>query len=75
MNTQELKDLILWCKANKVKSLCFEGTSFEISDIGIAEEVYKNEELQIYKPNSKTFADLEKIDEKDEEELLFASAD
>ncbi len=37
LNISELKDLILWAKKEKVRSLSIDGASFELSDLALVE--------------------------------------
>jgi hypothetical protein len=39
LTTQELKDLILWAKDNKVKSISAFGAAFELSDLAFIENL------------------------------------
>lgn len=37
-NTEELKNLIIWCKQQKIKSVKLNGIEFEISEISFIQE-------------------------------------
>jgi hypothetical protein len=73
MTIEELKALILWCKVNKVKSFSKDGIAFELSDLAFIENFSEDTEKEIYLDNNKTFADDEKPEASEEDEMLYWS--
>lgn len=73
MEIEELKAFILWCKANKVKTFSKDGIAFELSDLAFIEQYSEASEKEIYLDNNKTFADDDKPEENEENELLYWS--
>ena len=82
MNINEIKELILWCKSNKVKSLSHDGVAFELSDIAFIEDMNLSpqaptqalsDKVRSYE-TSETFAETEEMSAEEEEDLLFWSA-
>lgn len=80
MNIEEIKQFIIWCRKNKVKSFSHEGVTFELSEVAFVEELYNQPEIpdisdKIKPENSaKTWGDLEDMDQKEYDELLNWSA-
>ena len=74
MDFLEIKEFILWCKANKVKHFEKDGMKFELSDLAFQEEVIAAQTKIQEQWSSKILSDLEKLSPEEEEELQFWSA-
>lgn len=80
MNMQEIKDFIIWCKENKVKSFNNSDFHFELSDLAFIEDQLVSGGIDLPKTkeefldSQKTFMETEQVDEKEQEELLFWSS-
>ena len=74
---EEFKELILWCKKHKVKSISLGETSVEVSEIAFIDDIPTYEpEITTAKnkiEDSTTLAELDQ--DKEDDELLFWSAD
>ena len=69
----KLKNFILWCQKNKVKSFQSSDISFELSELAFVPEMTSVDEINLDDP--KTFSDFSHLDDKNEaDELLFWSS-
>lgn len=75
-NIEELKNLILWCKEQKVKSLKVAEYSFELSDLALVES-FQSQEEAILNEEKKTVVQKDLIDldasKEDEEDLYWST--
>ena len=84
MNIIEIKELVIWCKKNKVKSFSHEGVTFELSDLAFIEDLNLGTNLPegVQAVSDKehryetldTFAETEEMTPEEEEDLLFWSS-
>jgi hypothetical protein len=76
MEIGQLKEFILWCKANKVKTFSKDGICFEFSDLAFIENLHEEPVpvKETFLDSQKTMVDTEEVSEKDEDELLFWSS-
>jgi hypothetical protein len=77
----EIKEFIEWCKVNKIKAFCAGDISFELSELGLIENLQPSnvpvdtellETAQMIKEDSK-FEEQQQAEE--DEDLLFYSSD
>lgn len=73
MEIHELKELILWCKANKVKHLTKGDFTFELSDLAFIDQLMNEPVKETNLDSSKTLADTEELGQEEQDELLFWS--
>jgi len=75
LNLDDLKDLILFCKANKVKSCAVGNINFEISDISHVEQYEQQNPSKQEADSSKTLVDTVNTADQaaEDEELLYFS--
>ena len=73
---KELKDFILWCKANKVKSFKNNDTNFELSELSFVPELTEKQmEKKVEEAYDHTLIDTAKQElDKEDEELLYWSS-
>jgi len=78
-DTQELKDFILWCRDQRIKSVSTGQLTVEFSDYAfldvvmpVAESAF--DKLSEERDTSKTLVDSMQVDPKEEEDLLFYSS-
>lgn len=73
-NQKELKDFILWCKSQKVKSFKNDNTEFVLSDLAIAEQlIADSDEPELDSLSSKLLTDTDPEQESEDEDLLYWS--
>jgi hypothetical protein len=71
---KELKEFIIWCKAQKLKSFQVDGLQFELSEITYAEEIPNNEKSNLGEYNTDTLTDtLESKDFREDPDLFWSS--
>ena len=68
----KLKNFILWCQKNKVKSFSGKEVSFELSELSFIPEANDYKEINL--EDSSTFSDLSNLDKDETEDLLFWSS-
>ena len=87
-NVSELKELIQWCKKEKVRALSVNGIQFELSDMALVQDILEDADMTAPKPkpdqqNSKEISHLstdslidtdEPLSKEEQNELLFHSA-
>ena len=74
-NISELKELILWCKENKLKSVSINGISFELSELAHVENIQgltTESHLEQKEINANT--ENRQSESNSEEDLLFWSS-
>lgn len=64
-NTEQLKELIHWCKINKIKKVELGDVKFEISELSFISEEHDSPEKPEKLFNSDTLADTDEQDPKD----------
>lgn len=76
LNIEDIKELIVFCKTQKVKRLKISDVEFELSDIAIIEETYNPAEPQKEKSENTLVDSMPKTQKKEEEgdDLLFWSS-
>jgi hypothetical protein len=76
-NIEELKNLILWCKEQKVKSLKVAEYSFELSNLALIEDLKSVEDAILNEDKNtvvqKDLMDLQQTPEEDAEDLYWSS--
>lgn len=74
MEISELKDFILWCKANKIKHFSKDGVVFEFSDLAFVEQYIEDPSIKETNLDSKqTLVDNIESDQAENDELLYWS--
>ena len=71
LSIEELKSFITWAHGQKIKSLKIDGVEVEFSELSFIPD---SELKDLASGGSGTLAETEPFDQKEEEELLFASA-
>ncbi len=74
-SAQDLKEFILWCKSQKVKSFKNTDIQFELSDLSFLEELSSttsSEEIDEF--DSQTLTDTDEEASKEDEDLLYWSS-
>lgn len=76
-NIEELKNLILWCKEQKVKSLKVAEYSFELSDLALVEDLHSFEDATLNEDKKtvtqKDLMDSQPTPEEDAEDLYWST--
>lgn len=71
-NLQEVKDFINWAKENKVKSFKINDIAFELSELSFLPDS-NQANIDLKEAIGDTLTDTEKVDNVEEDELLFWS--
>ena len=77
-NLNEIKDFILWCRENKIKTVSYGDLVFEMSDLAFIDSklIPKTEDILIQSQEDRETEKLLQDDQdKEDEELLYYSAD
>lgn len=76
-NLEELKSFLIWARSQKLEEIEISGIKARFSAYsmlpGVSEVSEPDPDIPTYKPNSKTWDQVD-VSEEDEEELLFHSA-
>ena len=75
-NVASLKRFITWAKNNKIKRFKNGDVEFEISDLGLVEELNRSalsNEKEITDFEKKTLVDTEEMSQQEQDELLYWS--
>ena len=72
-NIEDVKKFIEWAKSKKLRSFKSEQVQFEISDLGLVEDLQVSNEKEITDFENKTLVDTEKMSQEEYDELLFWS--
>lgn len=68
---EDLQKFIIWAKSQKVKSLKIDNIEFELSELSFLPD---DQAINLKEAIGDTIADTEPLDTKEEEDLLFWSA-
>lgn len=73
---EKLKEFVLWCKQEKIKSFKINDMEFEVSEIAfIPEDELPGDVKKEFKNyDDRTFADTETVSKEEEDELLYWSS-
>lgn len=71
----ELKNFIVWAKEQQIKTFTVDNVKIEVSDLYFADKLVNgsSESMPEYKPSSKRYIDDPKVNEDDEELLMWSS--
>ena len=73
MTVSELKEFILWCKANKVKKFNNADIQFELSDLAFLEDIDKTPMKEMVLGGSKDMLDTLKVPEGEDPDLFWSA--
>lgn len=74
-NSEDLKEFIIWARNNKLKHFKNKDIEFELSELSFIEEANSKQQDALKEAIGDTLVDTETSDPKEEEDLLFWSAD
>ena len=75
-STKEIKEFIIWCQKNKVKSFKHDNIAFEVSEIAFVDQLNEQQlQQKVSEAMDETLVDTAKqeLDQEDEDLLMWSS--